>query len=93
MDEESIKNLIGKALQENNLNKGLNDAKIIEAWNKLVDPKVKQQIDKIFVRNGKLYVDVSNAALRQDLLFQRTKLCNIINKILKEDLLKEIVLK
>lgn len=93
MDEENIKDLIGKVLKENDLNAGLNDAKIIDAWHKAVDSKIEQHIDKVFVRNGVLYVDVTNAALRQDLLFQRSKLCAKINRILRENLLKEVVLK
>lgn len=93
MDEENIKDLIGKVLRENDLNEGLNDAKIIDAWHKAVDSNVKPYIDKLLVRNGILYVDVTNAALRQDLLFQRGRLCAAINRILRENLLKEIVLK
>lgn len=93
MNEENIKDLIGKVLQESDLNEGLNDARIIDAWRRVVDSKVESYVDKLLVRNGILYVDVTNAALRQDLLFQRSKLCAAINRILKENLLKEIVLK
>lgn len=92
-DEKNIGRLITEALFENNLEAGVNDARIVDAWNKLIGENLRRQIDKVFVRNKVLYVDVSNGALRHELYFQRTKICNAINTLLKGDYLKEIVLK
>ena len=92
-DEKNIGRLITEALFENNLQAGVNDARIIDAWNRIIGENIRRQIDKTFVRNGILYVDVSNSALRQELHFQRTRICGAINNLLKEQVLKEIVLK
>jgi hypothetical protein len=93
-DEHLIKNLIESVLQDDNkLNKGFTDAQIVNAWKKSVNEYVAQHTDKLFVRNQTLYVNVSNSALRQELHYQRSKICYTINGLLKKQVVREIVVK
>jgi len=93
-DELRIKDLIESVLHDDSkLNKGFTDAQIASAWQKSVGEYVAQHTDKLFVRNETLYVNVSNSILRQELHYQRSKICYAINGLLKKQAVREIVLR
>ena len=93
-DEKRIKDLITSVLlDDSKLNKGFNDAQIADAWKKAVGEYVAQHTDKLFVRDRTLFVNVSNSILRQELHYKRSQIIYAINGLLKQQAVREIVLR
>lgn len=65
----------------------------ITVFKDLVSPKYHPYIKKISCTNGVLFVQISNAACKFDLMTQRTKLMQQINQQLGNSVIKDILLK
>ena len=79
-DEKPLKAAIEEFLDRFHLRDKLNQAKVIEAWPIVVGEMVARNTSQIHIRNKVLYVKVNSTALRNELLFARTKIMNALNK-------------
>ena len=67
--------------------------KIQKAWENAVEKKILDYTKEIYVKGDILYIKVSNPILKQEILYSRQKVINLINEELEKDLIKKIVLK
>jgi predicted nucleic acid-binding Zn ribbon protein len=91
-NEQPLKAAIEEFLDRFHLRDKLNQAKVIEAWEKVVGEMVARNTSQLHIRNKVLYVKVNSAALRNELLFARTKILNSLNKEVGANVIEEIVL-
>jgi len=92
-NDHSIKEVINNLLKEYRLSDKLKELKIIESWPKIVGKIIAKHSTGIYLRDKKLYITLDNAAIREELLFARTKLLKSINKLVGENYVEEIILK
>lgn len=90
--EQPLKAAIEEFLDRYHLRDKLDQAKVIEAWEKVVGEMVARNTSQLHIRNKVLYVKVNTAALRNELLFARTKIMNALNKEAGGKVIEEIVL-
>ena len=55
--------------------------------------KILDYTKEIYVKGDILYIKVSNPILKQEILYSKQKVINLINEELEKDLIKKIVLK
>ncbi len=91
-NEKPLKAAIEEFLDTFHLRDKLNQAKVIQAWEKVVGGMVARNTSQLHIRNKVLYVKVSSAALRNELLFARTKIMNALNKEVGAVVIEDIVL-
>jgi predicted nucleic acid-binding Zn ribbon protein len=91
-NEQPLKAAIEEFLDKFHLRDKLNQAKVIAAWEKVVGAMVAKNTSQLHIRNKVLYVKVNTAALRNELLFARTKIMNALNKEVGAKVIEEIVL-
>ena len=92
-NDHSLKEVINDLLKEYRLSDKLKELKIIESWPKIVGKIIAKHSTGIYLRDKKLYITLDNAAIREELLFARTKLLKSINKLVGENYVEEIILK
>ena len=92
-NDHSLKDVINDLLKEYRLSDKLKELKIIESWPKIVGKIIAKHSTVIYLRDKKLYITLDNAAIREELLFARTKLLKSINKLVGENYVEEIILK
>jgi predicted nucleic acid-binding Zn ribbon protein len=90
--EQPLKAAIEEFLDRYHLRDKLDQAKVIQAWEKVVGEMVARNTSQLHIRNKVLYVKVNTAALRNELLFARTKIMNALNKEAGTNVIEEIVL-
>ena len=90
---KSIKSIIESFVQQDNLADGIFNIKIKEAWEKAVEKKIFDYTKEIYVKGDVLFIKVSNPILKQEILYSRQKVINLINEDLGKELIKKIVLK
>ena len=88
-----IKNIIESFVEQDNISDGIFNIKIQKAWENSVEKKILDYTKEIYVKGEILYIKVSNPILKQEILYSRQKVINLINEELEKDLIKKIVLK
>ena len=88
-----IKNIIESFVEQDSISDGIFNIKIQKAWENAVEKKILDYTKEIYVKGDILYIKVSNPILKQEILYSRQKVINLINEKLEKDLIKKIVLK
>ena len=88
-----IKNIIESFVEQDIISDGIFNIKIQKAWENAVEKKILDYTKEIYVKGDILYIKVSNPILKQEILYSRQKVINLINEELEKDLIKKIVLK
>ena len=87
-----LKAAIEEFLDKFHLRDKLNQAKVLQAWEKVVGEMVARNTSQLHIRKKVLYVKVNSAALRNELLFARNKIMNALNKEAGAVVIEEIIL-
>jgi len=91
-NEKPLKAAIEEFLETFHLRDKLSQTKVIQSWEKVVGEMVARNTSQLHIRNKVLYVKVNSAALRNELLFARTKIMNTLNKEAGSIVIEDIVL-
>jgi predicted nucleic acid-binding Zn ribbon protein len=92
-NEKPLKAVIEELLELYRLKPKLDEAKVVEAWPAVTGEMVARNTREIYVRNGVLYVKVDSSALRNELLYARSKLITALNKKAGTNAISEIVIR
>lgn len=90
---EPVGGVILQYLREFGLETPLNEYRLIQAWDKVVGPAVSRYTKDLRIYNQALFVTVSSAALRNELLMRRTELVSRLNTEAGAQVITQIVLK
>ena len=88
-----IKNIIENFVEQKSISDGIFNVKVQKAWKNAVEKKILDYTKEIYVKGEVLYIKVSNPILKQEILYSKQKVINLINEELEKDLIKKIVLK
>ena len=88
-----IKNIIENFVKQKSISDGIFNVKVQKAWENAVEKKILDYTKEIYVKGEVLYIKVSNPILKQEILYSKQKVINLINEELEKDLIKKIVLK
>ncbi|MBF72475.1 MAG: hypothetical protein CMD37_03685 [Flavobacteriales bacterium] len=88
-----IKNIIENFVEQKSISDGIFNVKVQKAWENAVEKKILDYTKEIYVKGEVLYIKVSNPILKQEILYSKQKVINLINEELEKDLIKKIVLK
>ncbi len=87
---ETIAAVIRQFLKEQGLEKPFLEHQIIKAWPQLMGPLVQKYTGRIEVRDGKLHVQITSAALRQELFIARHELVKKLNEEVGAEIITDI---
>ena len=76
----SLGEALNRFLQENNLESGLKERRIDEFWKLTVGNIVMPYTKSLELRDGILYVKITNAALRNELFMRRLDIVKRLNE-------------
>ncbi len=77
---EPIGKLIREYLRQESLETPLNEQRLIDAWPRVLGPVIASYTRELYIRNQILYVHLTSAALRQELMMGRELLVRNLNK-------------
>ncbi|MBR1809101.1 MAG: DUF721 domain-containing protein [Paludibacteraceae bacterium] len=87
---ESVGAVVAQVLREMGLEKPLLEHRLIEAWPSLMGPLVQKYTGKIEIKNGVMLVQITSAALRQELFIARKQLVEKLNKEMGAEIITDI---
>ena len=93
MGEISLQDAIQEFLKHSRLKSGIQALRIEEIWEEVMGKTIAKYTEKIQLINHTLYITTTVAPLKNELLYQKEKIIERINEILKEKLVTEVVVK
>lgn len=88
---EKVGDIINKLLKEDNLEDKFDEQRIVALWQEVVGQGVNRYTVNRFVKDGVLYVNISSAPLRNELMLNRTVLMRRLNEIVGREVIHEII--
>lgn len=90
-EAEPIGDIIRKLLESEKLDGKMNELRITELWVDVVGPGVNRYTVSRYVKGGVLYVHLSSAALRNELMMGRSSLVKRLNEAVGSEVITDIV--
>lgn len=79
-EAEPIGRLIHKYLRQEGLEGALNERRLLDSWPQLMGPHIASYTKELYIRNQTLYVHLSSAVLRQELLMGKDLIIRNLNQ-------------
>jgi len=93
MGEYSLGEAIKQFLNRSRLKGSIVALQIDEIWEKIMGKTIARYTDKIEIHGQTLYINTSVAPLKQELLYKKDKIIELVNEALGEQLIKQVVIK
>lgn len=88
---------LGEALQlflsKSKLKYGVQAVQIEEVWEKIMGKTVAKYTDKLQITGSTLFITTTVAPLKNELVYQKEKIIELVNKELGEKVIKEVVVR
>jgi len=93
MAELSIGDALKDFLKKSKLKSGVQAMQVQDAWEKIMGKTIANYTDKIEIINSTLFISTNIAPLKNELIYQKTKIIERVNEALGEKVIKEVVIK
>ena len=92
-DPKSLKNALSSFFKESKLESKFLETKIPTIWKEEVGVYINERTTKIFAKNNTVFVYISSAPLKQEMMHNRDKIIILLNKRLGSEVIKELIIK
>lgn len=89
-NEREIKQAIEELLQTYRLKEGIQTARLQQSWEKIMGKLVSKHTLDIKLKDNILYLKISSAPLKNELLFAKEKIIQLLNEALETDAIKDV---
>lgn len=76
---EPLSNVINDFLRQEGLETPLNQYRLVQAWPKVMGATISRYTKEVYVKNQTLFVKITSAPLKSDLMMNRTALVQQLN--------------
>ena len=90
-NEYTLKQAIEALIDQFKIQEKLSETVVLNDWEKIVGKMIARHTKNIYIKKRILYVELDNAALRNELSYAKTKLVLAINKSLNSEAIDEVV--
>jgi len=92
-EPQGIGDVLRQFTKNNKLEKGLDNAKVVDLWEKLLGPGVQAYTKSVRLVGDTLYVQLSSSVLREELAYGKENIISMLNEELKKEVIKQVVLR
>ncbi|MCM4154449.1 DUF721 domain-containing protein [Gramella sp. AN32] len=92
-EEMKLGDLLKSFVDENKLDKGLDQVKVKDVWEQQMGPAIKKYTTSLKLKNGILYVELSSSVLREELSYGKEKIIKILNEEMGKQLINKLILR
>ena len=90
-EPQALSAILGEVLKLQNLDTKLNETRLLEAWEKIMGKSINAYTKGKYVKGKTLFVHVTSAVLRSDLMMSRYKLRDKLNAAVGAVVITDIV--
>lgn len=88
---QSISNVLKSYVQENNLERKLNELDLIKSWESVMGKTVSRYTGNLYIQNSTLFVETTSPIVRNELLMMKEEIRVRLNEVVGEELIKAII--
>jgi hypothetical protein len=93
MGEYSLSEAVKQFLNHSRLKSSIQALQIEDAWEKIMGKTIARHTEKVQIHGTILFINTSVAPLRQELIFQKSKIIERVNEALGEKIITDVVVK
>ncbi len=90
---QTIASVIKDYLKEAQIEGKLKEVQVVNSWEELVGKTIARRTNRIYIKNGKLYLHMNSSIVKNELLMFRESIIERINTNAGEEIVKEIVIR
>lgn len=87
-----LSELLQQFSMQKNMKKPMLEARVINMWPTIVGNLINKYTEKVFIKNGVLFVGVNQSALKNELQYMQEQILEKINKEIGENFIEKMVL-
>lgn len=88
---EKLGSIIAQVLKQNHLDVKLYETRVLNSWSVVLGETINQYTDKLYFKDGTLYVSISSSVLRHELFLEREKIKKTLNIYVQSNVVKNII--
>ena len=92
-NESSLGEAINHLIDHFRLRDRLNEVRLKEAWGSRMGNAISNRTTDLKIKNEVLFISVSSAPLREELLFRKEQIREMMNKELEGEFIKDVVIR
>ncbi|MCH5215870.1 MAG: DUF721 domain-containing protein [Muribaculaceae bacterium] len=89
----SIGEVIMNVVKQNNLEERLLEQRIIDSWHLVVGPTINKYTVNRYISNHTLYVYLTSAAVKSELMLHKSSLLKRLNEITGKETITDVVIR
>lgn len=90
---ENINGLVHQLLKDLGIDQKLKEVRLISSWNELLGNNIARATSKLFIKNRVLFVYLTSAVVRNELMMLKTGIIKSLNDKAGEKVIDDIVFK
>ena len=90
---ERINVMLNDFMNQDKISNGIFNVKINEAWKKSVGKNVYKYTKSFNLKDNILYIEVDNPILKQEILYSKQKIIDMLNEEINEKIIDKIILR
>ena len=90
---QTVGEIINSFLKKENLDGKIDEQKIVSQWHEVVGPAVNRYTISRYIKDGKLFVHLSSAPLRNELMMHKSRLITALNNLVGRQVISDIIIK
>ena len=92
-NESTISEVLQTFIEKNKLQHGMDKIDVEQAWKDLMGNGVNNYTKEVILKGSTLYVSLTSAVLREELVYGKQKIITMINEELRKDIVKDLILR
>lgn len=92
-NENSVAEVLKEIILINKLQPGMDQVSVKEAWVSLMGNGVNSYTRNVVLKGSTLYVELTSAVLRAELMYGKDKIIKLINDELRREIVTNVVLR
>jgi len=89
---KSMQELMKEFSNQKNIKRPMQEAKIVNLWRPLMGELINKYTESVYVKNQTLFIKVSQAALKNELLYLQEQIIEKINNEIGEEAINKLVI-
>ena len=89
-EPKEIKSVLGEIIKKNALENGLDAARIQDIWSQSMGQNIQAYTKEVRLKNDTLVVKLNSSVLREEMLYGKDKIIQLINESLQKEVVKDI---
>lgn len=86
-----MKDAFESFLKVYNLKSKFNETYLVAYWEKIMGVSIANRTEKIYIKSGVLFIRLNSAPLSQELLLAKSKLIQLLNSEIGEQVINDVV--